>query len=75
MTERTATASGAESWTRHETEQRRRWLDLTYHQRLLWLAQAKAFRATALVATKDSANEATSVSRATYHIRAYEEKD
>lgn len=34
-------------WDRHQAEQRRAWLRLSYAERLAWLEQAKAFVAAA----------------------------
>jgi hypothetical protein len=36
-----------DGWERHQAEQRRAWLRLSYAERLAWLEQAKAFVASA----------------------------
>ena len=42
----------ARGWAMHAALQRRRWLSLTYEERLLWLEQAKRFHAIALGAAR-----------------------
>lgn len=41
-----------QGWEIHVEEQRRRWLRLTYAERLRWLEQAKRFHAVALGAAR-----------------------
>ncbi len=42
-----------DGWSKHADEQRRSWLRLSHHQRLLWLEQAKRFADQALAAARE----------------------
>ncbi len=41
-----------DGWKRHEREQRERWAELTYRERLDWLQQAKDFARRALASAE-----------------------
>ncbi len=47
-----AEAHTADPWERHRRAQLRRWLRLSYRERLVWLEQAKRFAAAALAAAR-----------------------
>jgi hypothetical protein len=47
-----ADAKHAQGWQAHVREQRRRWLALSYVERLRWLEDAKRFHAMALGAAR-----------------------
>lgn len=53
---------GSGNWDSHADEQRKTWKRLSYHQRLLWLEQAKDFARMALDAAAARAKAAKLVS-------------